>query len=73
MAAVTCHSEASFAGRHDGLMTRIADTIGCWRDRARRRARDRAELPFWQERDLHDAGISRNDVLFELNKPFWRD
>jgi len=33
---------------------------------------DRAQLAKWDERDLHDAGISRVSLEYELNKPFWR-
>ncbi|WP_420869902.1 DUF1127 domain-containing protein [Bradyrhizobium septentrionale] len=26
----------------------------------------------WTERDLHDIGMSRSDIVFETDKPFWR-
>lgn len=38
----------------------------------RRRARERAELARWAERDLRDAGLSRAQLQIELAKPFWR-
>jgi uncharacterized protein YjiS (DUF1127 family) len=38
----------------------------------RRRARERAELARFKERDLHDIGISTLDAQREINKPFWR-
>jgi hypothetical protein len=30
------------------------------------------ELTHWSERDLHDAGLSWSDVVYEAQKPFWR-
>jgi uncharacterized protein YjiS (DUF1127 family) len=38
----------------------------------RQRSRERAQLATLDERMLRDIGISRGDVLSELNKPFWR-
>jgi uncharacterized protein YjiS (DUF1127 family) len=43
--------------------------IALWRARAY----DRAQLAQWDDRDLHDAGISRSMLEYELNKPFWRE
>ena len=37
-----------------------------------RTVRTRRELAQWTDRDLHDVGLSRSDVLFETEKPFWR-
>ena len=34
--------------------------------------RQRRELAQWTDRDLHDVGLSRSDVAFEAEKPFWR-
>jgi uncharacterized protein YjiS (DUF1127 family) len=51
-----------------GIFESVSDTIRLWR----RRARERAELGRWADRDMRDAGISRADVQFELAKPFWR-
>ena len=38
----------------------------------RQRSRERAQLAVLDERMLRDIGISRGDVLREINKPFWR-
>jgi uncharacterized protein YjiS (DUF1127 family) len=38
----------------------------------RRRSRDRAQLAMLDDRMLRDIGLSRGDVLAEINKPFWR-
>jgi len=38
----------------------------------RRRSRDRAQLATLDDRMLRDIGVSRGDVLAEINKPFWR-
>jgi uncharacterized protein YjiS (DUF1127 family) len=29
-------------------------------------------LAQWTDRDLHDVGVSRSDVVHEAEKPFWR-
>jgi uncharacterized protein YjiS (DUF1127 family) len=54
---------------HTGLFTRLRTMIALWRARAY----DRAQLAQWDDRDLHDAGISRSMLEYELNKPFWRE
>jgi uncharacterized protein YjiS (DUF1127 family) len=38
----------------------------------RQRSRDRAQLALLDERMLRDIGVSRGDLLVEINKPFWR-
>ena len=37
-----------------------------------RRRRDRAVLASFDDRMLRDIGVTRVDVLVEINKPFWR-
>ena len=51
-----------------GLFARIGETLHIWRQRAR----DRRALSELSARDLHDAGISWSDVVYEAEKPFWR-
>ena len=51
-----------------GLWTQLEETIQVWRERMR----DRRELAQWTDRDLHDVGLSRSDVVHETEKPFWR-
>jgi uncharacterized protein YjiS (DUF1127 family) len=38
----------------------------------RRRARERRELASLDNRTIRDLGLSRSEVQFEANKPFWR-
>ena len=38
----------------------------------RERREQRLELAKWNERDLHDVGLSWSDIAFEAEKPFWR-
>jgi uncharacterized protein YjiS (DUF1127 family) len=49
-------------------LARVAAILREWRQRSR----DRAQLAVLDERMLRDIGISRGDVLGEINKPFWR-
>jgi uncharacterized protein YjiS (DUF1127 family) len=53
---------------HSGFLTQLAETVHVWRERLRQRN----ELAQWTERDLHDVGLSRGDILQETEKPFWR-
>lgn len=55
--------------RRAGLAFRhAAATLREWR----RRSRDRATLATLDERMLRDIGVTRGEVLDEINKPFWR-
>lgn len=38
----------------------------------RRRARGRRELAQLPDRELRDIGLTRDDVMRECSKPFWR-
>ncbi|QIG95648.1 MULTISPECIES: DUF1127 domain-containing protein [unclassified Bradyrhizobium] len=51
-----------------GLLNQVGETLHVWWERYERRR----ELSQWTERDLHDIGMSRSDVVFETDKPFWR-
>ncbi len=51
-----------------GILSQLSETVHLWRQRYRARQ----ELLQWSEHDLHDIGVSRSDVLFEADKPFWR-
>jgi uncharacterized protein YjiS (DUF1127 family) len=44
------------------------ETLHVWR----RRARERAELARFSERELRDIGLSASDAQREVDKPFWR-
>ncbi|WGS21539.1 MULTISPECIES: DUF1127 domain-containing protein [unclassified Bradyrhizobium] len=52
----------------DGFLNQVNETLHVWWDRYERRR----ELAQWSDRDLHDIGVSRSDVAFETEKPFWR-
>jgi uncharacterized protein YjiS (DUF1127 family) len=51
-----------------GFFTQIGETLRTWRTRREQRL----ELARWNERDLHDVGLSRSDIAYEAEKPFWR-
>jgi uncharacterized protein YjiS (DUF1127 family) len=51
-----------------GVLAQINQTVHTWLQRYR----TRQELAQWTERDLHDVGLSRGDIAFETEKPFWR-
>jgi uncharacterized protein YjiS (DUF1127 family) len=51
-----------------GLLGQIGETLHVWRERQL----SRRELARWTERDLHDVGICRCDIINEMEKPFWR-
>jgi uncharacterized protein YjiS (DUF1127 family) len=51
-----------------GFWSNLGETVHVWRQRYQARR----ELSQWNDRDLHDVGISRSDILNEAEKPFWR-
>jgi uncharacterized protein YjiS (DUF1127 family) len=62
-------SHVSMTNHHgSGLLAQLGEKLHVWRDRERQRR----ELAQWTERDLHDIGLSRSDVVYEAEKPFWR-
>ncbi|HEX2890032.1 DUF1127 domain-containing protein [Vineibacter terrae] len=56
------------ASRRQAPSLSLTDTLRLWR----RRARERAELARFTDRELHDIGIGASDALHEINKPVWR-
>ncbi len=50
------------------IVDAMVGTFKEWRDRQHQR-RELAEM---SDRDLQDAGLSRGELEFELDKPFWR-
>jgi uncharacterized protein YjiS (DUF1127 family) len=38
----------------------------------RQRARERRQLGLLSPRDVHDLGLTEQQVQFEINKPFWQ-
>jgi uncharacterized protein YjiS (DUF1127 family) len=62
-------SHTSMTNDHgSGFLAQLSDKLYVWRDRERQRR----ELAQWTERDLHDIGLSRSDIVYEAEKPFWR-
>jgi uncharacterized protein YjiS (DUF1127 family) len=51
-----------------GVLAQLSETLHVWRQRYQ----TRQELSHWTERDLHDVGLSRSDIVHEAEKPFWR-
>jgi uncharacterized protein YjiS (DUF1127 family) len=64
----TCTHESMTNHHAHGVFAQIAETLHTWRNRQQQRR----ELASWSERDLHDAGISWSDMVYEAEKPFWR-
>jgi uncharacterized protein YjiS (DUF1127 family) len=50
------------------VLAQIRETLHVWRQRYEARR----ELSQWTDRELHDIGVSRSDVAYEADKPFWR-
>jgi len=51
-----------------GLAARILEVLAAWHDRSVQR-RTLGGLSDYQ---LHDMGLSRSQVFYEIEKPFWR-
>ncbi|HKS19951.1 MAG TPA: DUF1127 domain-containing protein [Bradyrhizobium sp.] len=66
MSTYTHESMINHHGR--SLFSHLIETLHVWRERTRARS----ELTTWSDRDLQDIGKSRSDVLYEIDKPFWR-
>lgn len=62
-------SHQSMINHHgSGFLAQLSETLHVWRQRQIQRR----ELSQWTDRDLHDVGLSRSDIAFESEKPFWR-
>jgi uncharacterized protein YjiS (DUF1127 family) len=64
----TCVSQTMTNHHVPGVLSRTTELVRLWHTRYRARQ----ELAAWSERDLHDLGLSRGDVAFEIDKPFWQ-
>jgi uncharacterized protein YjiS (DUF1127 family) len=51
-----------------GFLARVKETLTGWRDRSAQRE----ALASLSEYQLHDIGLSRSQVSYEIEKPFWR-
>jgi len=54
--------------QRQGFVVRILEILASWHDRSVQR-RTLAGLSDYQ---LHDMGLSRSQVFYEIEKPFWR-
>ena len=48
------------------------NTLRVWRQRAHNRNQDRRALQLFSPSELRDLGATRQQILFDINKPFWR-
>ena len=64
----TCTHESMRNHHAPGFWSTLSDTFHLWRQRYV----GRHELARWSDYDLHDIGVSRSDVIYEADKPFWR-
>ena len=63
------YSHYQVINRHgSGLFAQLSETFHIWRQRQR----DRRQLVELSARDLHDVGLSWSDIVYEVEKPFWR-
>ena len=66
---MSIYSQQPMINNHEsGFWTRLGHRFHVWADRWQQRH----ELTHWSDRDLHDVGVSRSDILHETEKPFWR-
>jgi len=59
----TCTHESMTNHHGSGVFAQIGETL---------RQHERRVLAELTDRDLHDVGLSRGDIYFEAEKPFWR-
>ena len=64
----TCTHESMINHHGWGFLAQLGDTLHVWRQRQQ----DRRQLAELTNRDLQDIGLSRSDVVYEAEKPFWR-
>ena len=58
----------SLIQRVESVAGTLVGTLAVWVQRYR----SRSELAQLSQRTLADVGLTRGDVLIEMNKPFWR-
>jgi uncharacterized protein YjiS (DUF1127 family) len=64
----SCSHQTMINHHEFGLFAQLGETLHVWAERRRQRF----ELARWNERDLHDVGLSWSDIAREAEKPFWR-
>jgi uncharacterized protein YjiS (DUF1127 family) len=66
---MSTYTHESMTNHHgSALLAQLGETFHVWRERVRQRR----ELAQWTDRDLHDVGLNRSDIVHEVEKPFWR-
>jgi uncharacterized protein YjiS (DUF1127 family) len=60
------------SGRREMRTSHLFGRLATMFETVRRRHRERADLARLDDRDLHDVGLTRSVVAYELNKPLWR-
>ena len=66
---MTAYILSSVTNSHEyGFLRNALATLRQWHQRSR----DRRALAQFNERDLHDIGLSWSSISEEVNKPFWR-
>ena len=66
---MTAHILHSVINTHEYSFLRNAlETLQTWQ----RRSRARRELARFNERELHDIGVTWSSIAEEVNKPFWK-
>jgi uncharacterized protein YjiS (DUF1127 family) len=64
----SCSHQRMINHHESGLFAQLGETLHVWAERRRQRF----ELARWNDRDLHDVGLSWSDIAREAEKPFWR-
>jgi uncharacterized protein YjiS (DUF1127 family) len=64
----SCSHQTMINNHESGLFSQLGETLHVWAERRRQRS----ELARWNDRDLHDVGLSWSDIAREAEKPFWR-
>ena len=68
MVDMTHHLLTNSHPKPSALIPRLLAVFELWG----RRLKERDELARFDERELHDIGLSRAAVHAEISKPFWR-
>lgn len=68
MVDMTHHLLTNSHSKPSPVIPRLLAIFQVWR----RRIHERDELARFDERELHDIGLSRAAVYAEISKPFWR-
>jgi uncharacterized protein YjiS (DUF1127 family) len=66
---MTAYTHSVVTNTHEyGFFRTALETLQTWQ----RRSRARRELARFNERELHDIGVTWSSIAEEVNKPFWK-